>query len=387
MTKIMMSAGEVSGDIHGARLVEEIKKIDPTIQFLGMGHSRMAEAGVDIKADLSVVSTIGFIEPLRYLPQIVMTYFKMKKLLKTERPDVLIPIDYQGYHMLLIKAAKKVGVPVIYYIAPQEWQWGTEEGGRSVIENTDRILSIFKEEELFYNRLGGHATYIGHPIIDLAQSTVEKWDFYRKFGIDEDKRIISIFPGSRPQELKHTFPMLLEAAKQLSNQFDDLHIFVSIVSPKFEADIKATVRSQNMEDRIKYYANQNQCDLIANTTLSLTTSGTITLEHAVLGTPFIANYRFGKLSFWLATKILGEKVKKIKFISLPNIFLDRKIAPEFLQGQCTPDVIASEAISLLTNPANYDAMKSAFQEVRNKMGTPGVIARAATEIVRFLKKR
>ena len=135
--------------------------------------------------------------------------------MKQNRPDVFIPIDFQGFNMLLCVAARRLNIPTIYYISPQEWQWGTQKGGKKVIENTTNILSIFKEEEEFYKKLGGKATYIGHPLKDIVQSSLDKESFYEKYKIDPEKRIVSVFPGARPQEVKHVFPTLLKAAKNL----------------------------------------------------------------------------------------------------------------------------------------------------------------------------
>ncbi len=382
MAKIMISAGEISGDVHGAKLVQEIKKMDPTHTFFGMGHSRMKNEGVQIMADLSTVSTIGFIEPIRYVPKILFTYFKMKRLMKRHKPDLLIPIDYQGYHMVLIAAAKKLNIPVIYYISPQEWQWGTEKGGRRVVELTDKILSIFKEEEAFYNALGGSAVYIGHPILDLAQSKITKDDFYAKLKIPSGVKIISIFPGSRPQEINYTLPILLGAASLLQQENPELKFVVSIVSQKYESEIKKKTAQSGLKNALFYV--DNQYDLIAHTYLSLATSGTITLEHAILGTPCLVNYRFGKFSFWIAKKLLSKKFAKIKYFALPNILLQKQVLPEFLQDACNPQNLASQAMEWLENPARYREVQNELKQVRTKLGDEGVVRRAAKEIVDFL---
>ena len=386
MATIMISAGEVSGDVHGAKLVQEIKKLDPSISFFGMGHTRLKNEGVRIDADLATVSTIGFVEPLRYIPKILCTYFKMKKLMAEQKPDVLVPIDYQGYHMVLLGAAKKLNIPAIYYISPQEWQWGTEQGGKNVVAVTDKILSIFKEEVAFYNSLGGNAVYVGHPLLDLAQSDIGKDEFCKKYHLDSSKKIVSIFPGSRPQEIRLTFPILLEAASQILQKAPNVQIIVSISSEKFENEIRTRVSKNPLFKKVIFYKD-NQYDLIANSYLSLTTSGTVTLEHAILETPCLVAYKFGRVSFWLAKKLIGEKFKKIKFIALPNILLREEVVPEFLQDACDPSKIAKKALSLLTDETKYKEIKQNLLRVKDMLGSPGAVKRSAQEIVNFIHSR
>jgi len=383
MTKIFISAGEISGDAHGARLVSEIKHLQSDIQFLGMGHTKMKAAGVDIRADLSKVSTVGFIEPLIYLPKILMTYRKMKRLLKKEKPDLLIPIDYQGYHMLLIKAAKKLKIPVIYYISPQEWQWGNDTGGKKVVNLTDKILSIFKPESQFYNRLGGNAVYIGHPTLDLSTAELSKDQFYKKIDIHKDQKILAIFPGSRPQELKYVAPILLKSAKAIQNDFPNIQIVVSVASSIFESQIKKLSQDLGLKNVIFY--TDLSYDLIAYATLSLLTSGTITLEHVCLGTPFIAAYKFSPLSYWVLTHVFKKKFDRVKFFTLPNILMDQETIPEFLQDKANVEALRKKAISLLSDTQEYEHLKHNLLDVKTKMGYPGVVRRAAEEIVGFLK--
>jgi len=381
---ILISAGEISGDLYGANLISEIKKIKPDIRFIGMGHQRMKQAGVKICTDLSSVSTIGLIEPLIFIPKIMKSFQKMKMIMEKEKPDLIIPIDYQGYNMTLIKLANKLNIPVVYYISPQEWQWGTEKKGKKIVEYTKKIIAIFKEEADFYNRLGGVAKYFGHPIVDIAKSNISKTEFFKKYNLDEDKKIISIFPGSRPQELKYTFPILLQAAKGLQQEKNNLQFVISVASQNYESKIIKTTASYDLKNVIFYY--DNQYDLIKHTTLSLLTSGTITLEHACLGCPFIANYRFSKISYFLIKKLLAKKFKNIKYISLPNILAKQEIAPEFLQENCNSKNIVKKALILLNNQEQYFNVKNNLLNIKKNLGTEGVTRKIAQEIVGLFAK-
>lgn len=383
MASIFISAGEISGDLHGAALVKAVKAADPTLSFWGMGHTQMRDAGVEIVADIATSSTIGIIEPIRYLPKIFKTYFKMKRMMAERKPDLLVVIDYQGYHMLLARAAKKMGIPLVYYIAPQEWQWGSEKGGRKVIEVTDKILSIFPQEEAFYQRLGGDAVYVGHPILDLARPTVSDQDFYAQTGLSPNKPILSIFPGSRSQELELTFPVLLGAAANIVKQVD-VQLVISAASDALRPRIQVAIDQQGLHDEAMLYKGVS-VDLISRTHLSLATSGTVTLEHAVLQTPCIANYKFGPVSYFIGNLLIGKKFREMGFFALPNLIMRRLVMPEIFQDNCTVDAVTQAALKVLKDPAEYDRLKADLRSVREALGTPGVLGRAANEIVEMLE--
>jgi len=381
LKKIFISAGEVSGDVHGARLVNEIRKADPSIEFTGICSEKMAAAGVKLYADLTKKSTIGFIEPLIYIPGLFLTFLKMKKLIGKDKPDLVIAIDNQGFNMVFLAAVKKLKIPAVYYISPQEWQWGTDKGGKAVTGITDKILAIFREEAEFYNRLGGNAVYIGNPILDIARPEINKDNFKKLYKIGDKKKILAVFPGSRMQEIRHSFPVLLASAVNISKSVSDIEIIISVTKPYFLKKIKRLVKKYNTG--MTLYSGNNY-DLISNSDLSLTKSGTITLEHAVLGTPFIAGYRLGKISYMVIKKIMEKKWHKISFISLPNIYLGRMAYPEFIQDDFNTGNVTYEAVRILTDEKRRSELKAASGEVRKLLGEPGVVKRAAAEILSML---
>ena len=183
---ILISAAEISGDRHAANLVRAIKKLDPSIKFIGFGGEFLKKEGVDIIYDITNASTIGILEPLRFLPKIFTAYNKMLKVMKDQKPDIFIPIDSQGFHMLLLKKAKQLNIPAVYYFL-QEWQWGTARW-KKVVSLVKRILAIFPEEETFYNKCGGDATYVGHPCVEsVKQNTISRKTL--KKNIDSEKLI------------------------------------------------------------------------------------------------------------------------------------------------------------------------------------------------------
>jgi lipid-A-disaccharide synthase len=377
--KIMLSTGELSGDIHGARLVSELKKIDPSITFLGVGGPKMKEQGVSLVADLTSHSTVGILEPIRYIPQIYLGYLKIKKALREEKPDLFIAIDTQGFNMLLLKIARKLGIKALYYIAPQEWLWGSEKGGQKVVNLTDKIITIFPGAYEFYKRLGANTAYVGHPLLDIAKANLKREEFYQKFQIPVHKKILTVFPGSRPQEIKYTFPVLLKAAQRILQSCPQLQLVVSIINPKFELQIKQQIQKIGLKDVIFY--SDIQHNLIAYTYLSLTPSGTITLEHALLETPCIVAYKFSRISYMLLNFVASKVRERIKYISLPNQIMGARIIPEFIQDDATPETLVKEAFRILDNEEEYQGFKAKLSMVKAKLGQPGVIKRAAEEVM------
>ncbi|NQY74520.1 MAG: lipid-A-disaccharide synthase [Candidatus Margulisbacteria bacterium] len=375
---IMISAGEVSGDVHGTAIVRELKKLDSNLRFIGMGSHRMAAEGVRLYADISSINSVGALEPIQHLPRFLKTLRMMKRAMEEEKPDLFLPIDSQGFHKPLMKLAKRLGIPTVYYIAPQEWLWGTKKKGEEVLRMCSKVLCIFEKEYQFYNQLGDNAVYIGHPTVDLATSSMSKKDFYKRFKIDAKNNILAIFPGSRAQEIKHTYPVLIKAAKKLQQKLKGLQLVISISSPWFEGEVIRRAESEGMENVIFY--KENPYDLIANSMLSFVSSGTITLEHAVLGTPCIACYRFPALSYWVIRQVIEKKFKKIKYIAMPNIIAGKMIMPEFLQDNATPENIVHEAIPLITDPEYQKKMKTEIMAIQSQLGKAGVIKRAASEI-------
>jgi lipid-A-disaccharide synthase len=382
MKKILISAAEVSGDLHGAELVKVLKAKYPNFQFIGLGGANLKAEGMNLLEDISAYSTIGMLEPIRFLHKFLGVIKGMRKLMKREQPDLFLPIDSQGLNMQLLKYAKKLNIPSIYYISPQEWHWGTEKGGRKVLSLTNKILAVFKKEASFYSKLGGDAPFVGHPILDLAKSEITKEEFYKSNNISLEKRIVTVFLGTRLQEVRLVYPILLEAARLARNDVSDIQIVISINTEKYENDIRDLVEKMGMENII--FFKGNQYDLIANTYLSLTKSGTITLEHGVMGTPCIAMYRIYNFSYWFARTFFSKAIKRIKYISLPNIFLNKEIIPEYVQYDALPGPIAEKAILLLTDEKVYFKFKKDLLKIRDVLGEEGAVEKAAQEICDFI---
>jgi len=379
--RLFISAGEVSGDHYGAALAKAVRALYPDVECVGMGHNRMRAAGVHVLADMTTASTIGFIEPFRYIPKLIVTYFRMKWILRVMKPVAVVVIDYQGYHQVFIRAAKRLGIPVLYYISPQEWQWGTEKGGRNVVQYTDTILSIFPQEHDFYTKLGGRSVFVGHPIVDLIRRHDGREMFCERYGLDPSRRIVSLFPGSRPQELKQLLALFVsliapvEAAIKSTEQW-----VISVSSPVYLDRIYSVLQRYGVSGRVTCVC-QDQHALIQHTAVSVVASGTVTLEHACLGTPFVAAYRLSALSYFVANIVMGKRFRELGYISLPNIMARAEIAPEFFQRRCRADLIIPEVVALLTDPQRHTDVHNALKKVGDSLGAGGACEKAAQVIV------
>ncbi len=375
MKKIMISAGEVSGDVHGAYLVRELKKLAPDTHFLGMGSERLLAEGVDVKFDISKRGTIGIFEALPNLFPIYLTYLKMVSLMKKERPDILLLVDSQGINMPLAKTAKKLGIKTAYYIAPQEWLWGTARGVRKVVKTIDLILSIFEKEHAVYELAGGRTVYFGHPLLDIVRPSLSRAEARKQFLGTETGPVISICPGSRLHEIKGLFPILLKAGEMIQKQIPQAKFLIPGASTSMIKEIFGMIR----DFRPKAIVGHTY-DILAASDLAICSSGTINLESSVLGTPNIMVYKLSPFTYLFGKYILkiGEK---LPYFSMPNLLLEEKIIPELVMEEATPERIAQESLSILQDNPRQEKMRSAFERLKHGLGNPGSISRCAKAIL------
>lgn len=369
--KVLVSAGEVSGDVHGSYLVKELKRTRPGLEFFGMGSDRLAAAGVDIKFDISKKGTIGIFEALPNIIPIWLTFRKMKQLALREKPDLVLLIDSQGFNVPFAKFCKKHGLKTVYYIAPQEWLWGTERGARKIAETVDLIVAIFEKEYEVYKKVGANVVYFGHPLIDVVQLP-------QRLSPQTLRPQIAICPGSRTQEIKALFPILLKAAELIKEKIPGAEFVMPVPSTGIIEEMFPLVGGFHP----KAVAGQTD-ELLAESDLAICASGTINLEASLLGTPNIMVYKLSPLTYLIGKHFLHID-RKIKYFSMPNILLDEKVIPELVMGDATPEKIAAEALAILGDKARQEGMKRSFGVLRSKLGSPGVIRRVAENIQTIL---
>ncbi|GBR77468.1 lipid-A-disaccharide synthase [Candidatus Termititenax dinenymphae] len=374
--RIFISAVETSGDLHASRLAAALKKAAPhRLKLCGFGSEALAAEGMEILADLTSRSTVGLLEPLRHLPAYFRALSRCKKYLRKNKIDLFLAVDGQGFNLPAAQYAKSLGIPVVYYISPQEWLWGTETAGKKVVEICDLIISIFPEEQRFYRKLGGHSIYNGHPLSEIvARTKVSGKGFRRKHGLAQDKPLIALFPGSRRQELAN----LLPAFKQIVRLSRGREQFVIAAASKYcnqrlcrEIKDIPVVYQEN-------YALMNAADII------LSSTGTITLEAALFGTPIIATYKFPRISYWLIKKIFAGKIPKYK--ALPNMLTGKEIMPERIQQGVTAPELYALLQKTLSNKKKLQSIKKEFQKLSRKLSAPNILDKNAKAVLAILER-
>ncbi|MBE0477721.1 lipid-A-disaccharide synthase [Candidatus Aerophobetes bacterium] len=378
MLKIMLSATEVSGDMHAAHLVKAIKKIYPEAEFIGAGGEQMRAAGVDVKAFTTHMGTMGVVEGFKYYPSFLKIKLRMEKLLKEERPDVLILIDSRDFNLNLVKPAKKLKIPVVYYFAPQLWAW-FDLKMRRASRRIDKIIAIFPFEEKLYKKMGADVLWTGHPLLDIARPTMEKEEVFKKFSLNPEKPLISLLPGSREYEIKNLLPVMLQAAKNLNKRIKDVQYAIPVAASVFKEKIMQLVSKSGIEVRV---ADGNIYDFMNISTLVVTASGTAALEAACLDAPMIVMYKAH-----ITTYILAWILIKFPYVSLPNIIAEKKIVPELLQFKAKERYLLKAMLELLESPEKLDAMKRELKDVVAKLGPVGATERAAKVVVDVATKR
>jgi lipid-A-disaccharide synthase len=379
--KIMIVTGEASGDLHGANLVRALRSKNPELQFCGMGGAELESLGVEILFDAAKLSVVGFFEVFFHLKDIWFAQKVLRQRLVQDSPDLLILIDLPDFNLMLAKKAKKLGIPVFYYISPQIWAW---RSGRvkTIKSRVDKIGVIFPFEEEFYRKRGVVAEYVGNPLLDVVRTSATREEFLKLHGISPDTQCIGLFPGSRKREVSSLLPIFLSAAATLQKNSPDKIVFFiprasTIDSREFEAaglgryQDQLNIRIVEKDDRYNMMA---ACDAV------VTASGTVTLELAILEVPMIVVYKLSPLTYQL-----GKRLVKIDFFSLVNLIAGYAAVPELLQHQVTAERIVEELTAIITVPVRKQKMKRALKEVRDKLGESGASEKAATAALQLME--
>src|SRR5580704_5235249 len=351
--RILISAGEASGDLYASRVVTTLRERHPDAVFFGCAGPRMQAAGVRAIIDMRSISEVGLVEIIRHIPRIWAQFRKLVRAIPGERPDLAILTDAPDFHLRL---AKKLRVPVVYLIAPQAWAW-REGRVRTIRATVKRLLCIFPFEQSFFERHGIPTTYIGHPLATVVKPTLNREAFCAKFGISPGARIVALLPGSRHGEVARHIPELLEAAAAIRSRVPVT--FVMGLPPGFGLDATFSERIRAASIQV---IEGFTWDVLAQSELALAASGTVTVEAALLGVPMVTFYRVNALSW-----ILGRWLVPAPFLSMVNLVAERRIVPELIQHEMTGDRIAAEAIQLLENDAGRAAMKGDLAEVSGKL--------------------
>lgn len=367
--RIMMIAGEASGDLHGASVIREIKRREPDAEIYGVGGDKMIHEGLKAIYHIRELGFMGFVEVLRHLPLIRAVMFTLEQIITLRRPDVLVLIDYPGFNLRFAAVAKKKGLKVVYYVSPQVWAWHRSrvKKMRSLV---DKMLVLFPFEVDVYRSEGIDVEFVGHPLLESTVSQMEEKDFRKRFGLEPGKPILALLPGSRRQEIEHIFPAMLQAGKMIARE-RDMQLAIG-VAPTLE---ERFFRSMFPLGEIPLVKGATY-ELMDHASFALVTSGTATLETALFATPMFVLYK----TSWL-TYLIGRVLVTVKNIGLVNIVAGKKVVPEFIQHRVSARRVVREALSLLDDEARLETMRTELRRVRELLGTTGAAARVAERIL------
>ncbi|QXP82576.1 lipid-A-disaccharide synthase [Methylococcus sp. Mc7] len=364
---VMLVAGEASGDQHAAAMFRELRSLIPQVRGIGMGGSAMREAGIDIRVDSTGLGVIGLADA-RHYGEIRRALEAMKNLARTERPDLLICVDYKEFNFRLARAAKAAGIKVLFYVSPQVWAWRpgrVKDYGRAI----DHMAVIFPFEVPFYERHGIPVTYVGHPLAGKIALVADVGRTRRELGLDESGPWVGLLPGSRGNEIRRLLPMLLQTAARIAGERPDAR-FVLIQAPSVaDALLAAELEAAPVPVRV---VKDRRHDALGCCDAVITTSGTATLEVALLGVPMAIVYKLAPLSYWL-----GRLLVTIPFIGLPNILAGRKIVQEFIQHEANAEAVGTEALRILNEPGYALRIRGDLAEVQRTLGEGGGSRRLA----------
>lgn len=374
----MIVSGEASGDIHGSNLVRALQQKHNDLEFYGMGGPEMRSSGVDILFDADKVSVVGISEVFSHLGDIYRGQKILRKKFVTDPPDLLVLIDLPDFNLLLAKKAKKLGIPVFYYICPQVWGW---RSGRikTLKKRADRFGVILPFEETYFKERGLNATYVGHPLLDSVSRTKTRSQFLAEHHINPETKVIGLVPGSRKREVSSLLPIFLESAEKLQSAINEPLVFVIPKASSLDISIFKEAGAELNENIDLRLIEGDRYNLMAACDCVVAASGTVTLELALLKTPMVVTYKLSSLTYFLAKRLV-----KLDYFSLVNLIAGFKVVRELLQDEVDGQTICDELATLLNVYEKNRAMRNGLDLVNNKLGTKGASLRAANIVTEML---
>lgn len=366
--KILLITGEASGDHHGALVVKALKKIDDSVSVYGIGGEELSKAGMELLYHSRDLSVLGFSEVFLYAGRILKAFRRIKKEIRRAPPALLLLIDYPEFNLRIAEFAKKLKVPVLYYISPQIWAW-RKGRTKKIARIVDKMAVIFPFEVRLYEKENLDVSFVGHPLLDQDMKLMDRPAALNFFGLKEDRPIIGLLPGSRKIEIHRLLPPMLEALNLISNEFPSSQFILPVAPGINQKHVQEQASRQRVPVKVvgnNFYQAIDVCDLV------LVASGTATLETAIMKKPMLILY---KVSF--ATYLIGKILIHIPYIGLANIVAGKEVVPELIQGDVTPERIAAETASILRDRKRMEAMQAELCYVKEALGEKGASQKVA----------
>jgi len=373
--QILMTAGEVSGDRQASHLAREILSQDPTVRLYGTGGDMMRQAGVDIVVQTAQYGSVGIQESLRFVKPLRRTLSQIRTLVREDPPDLAVLVDNEGFNGVLARFLHREGVPFVYYFPPQVWLWG-EWRARRIARHAQKIFPAFRPEAEIYRREGGRVEWYGHPLLDIVKLREAPSEVFGRLGLDPLRETIGIMPGSRHQEIEELSDPMLGAVHIILNRRPDLQVVLPLAAPHLRTAITRKIEEAGLCGRI-LVVSEHVYECLSQCKLLILSSGTATLEGALLGVPMVAAYRVSPITY-----MIGRRVVKSRFIAMPNILLNEEVIPEVLQEDVTADGLAALGLEILLDPLRAASIREKLHQIQGILGPKGVVKRVAESVLR-----
>lgn len=370
--KLMLVAGEASGDAHGAGLLQELGRLDSSLEAFGVGGPQMLRAGLRPYFLMDELQVHGITEVVRHLPRLYGKLWRLRDALEEERPDAVLLIDYPGFNLKLARYARAAGVPVIFFNSPQVWAWrkGRLKTIRKVV---DHMLVLFPFEVEVYEQVGVPVQWVGHPLLDQLLAEPEVQAFRKRYQLEGEERVLTIAPGSRPSEVERHLDILLQALPLIAQEAGAFRCLLPVAESLSPSDLQARIAQAPLP--ITLVAPGGFQAAIQASDAVIVASGTASLQAGLALTPNVIIYRVSPLTYHIA-----QALAQVPYIGLVNVLSGREVVPELLQDRFTPENVAREVILLLKDRGARERMLAALRQVREKLGEPGAYTRAAVQI-------
>ncbi|MBI2221665.1 MAG: lipid-A-disaccharide synthase [Acidobacteria bacterium] len=369
--RVLISCGEASGDLYAGALARELRAMDPDVAITGLGGDRLRDAGATLVGDYRGLTVTGLAEALKVLPRSYAMYRRLVAAARAARPDVFVAIDFPDFNFRLAGVMKRLGVPVVYYISPQLWAWRSGRM-RTMQRIASHVLVIFPFEEPLYREAGVPVSFVGHPLLELTGPAPSRGAFLAGIGLNAGAQTVALLPGSRPNEVRALLPTMVQAAARIVRARAGTQFVVAraphLEDALFEPATRAAAPMAIVEGRAD--------EVLASSDITITASGTATVQAAIHDCPMVIVYRLSPLSYRM-----GKPFVKVDTYGMVNLIAGRRIAPELIQEDCTAERVTESALALLTDPAEYAAAKQGLRDVRARLGTPGASRRAAEAVL------
>ncbi|MBN2369594.1 MAG: lipid-A-disaccharide synthase [Vicinamibacteria bacterium] len=369
---LLVSCGETSGDLYAAEVVRRLRTRQPDLRVFGLGGDRLAGEGVRLAAHVRDMAVIGLFEIISSLRRLHGIYRRLLDEIDRERPQAAVLVDYSGFNLRLARALRARNVPIVYYVSPQVWAWRRGRV-RTIRETVARMAVIFPFEEPFYRAAGVPVTFVGHPLVDLLRAH-DTDGFLKKQGLDPDRPVIAVLPGSRTGETSRHLPLLARAVARLEKTRPELQFLVA-AAPHLDA----TILARRLDGTSARLVQGRSHDVLAAASVAVVASGTATVEAALLGAPMVVVYRVSPLSY-----VLGRHFVHVPHYAMANLIAGRRIVPELIQRDFTPERVCAETLLLLDDAEKVRRMREDLAEVRRRLGGPGASDRAADVVQEVL---